>query len=373
MSRSAPPCAALILAAVLLSVPTACRDEPPVVSQVGTASWDGRFIDAHFHAHPHIGRGPDGSYDMAGAAQAAVRMMDREGIAAAIVMPPPFPPGREAYDVDQLQIAVRRFPDRFAFLGGGGLLNPLIQARANDHAVSGAAREAFTSSAKAILAAGARGFGEMTALHFSMRDGHPFEQVRPDHPLFLLLAHIAGDAGVPIDLHMEAVPQDMPVPQRLLGRGGSNPPTVTANIAAFERLLAHNRRAPIIWAHAGWDNTGQRTPQLMRTLLQRHPNLYMSMKFQRPGTGGVSNPLDGGRRLRPQWLQLLQDFPDRFLMASDSHIYTDIRRQSRVRGIGAAAQFLRQLPEPLARAVGYDNARRLFRLAPGAAPMADTR
>jgi predicted TIM-barrel fold metal-dependent hydrolase len=364
MRRSTLSHTVLILAAILPATLTACREEPPVVSRVGAAAYDGRFIDAHFHVHPQIGRRGDMSYDMAAAAKSAIAVMDREGIASAIVMPPPFPGDRDGYDVEQLQHAVRQFPDRFAFLGGGGRLNPLIHASADAETVTDAVRADFTSRARSILEAGARGFGELTALHFSMRPQHPFEQVRPDHPLFLLLADIAADAGLPIDLHMEAVPQDMPVPRRILMGGGTNPPEVKANIAAFERLLSHNRRAAVIWAHAGWDNTGQRTPQLMRRLLQAHPNLYMSMKFQQPGRGGASNPLDANRGLRPAWQRLLQDFPDRFLMANDSHIYGDIRRQSHTRGIDAARAFLRQLPEKLARSVGYDNARRLFRLAP---------
>ncbi len=29
----------------------------------------------------------------------------------------------------------------------------------------------------------------------------------PDHPLFLVLAEVAAKYGIPIDLHMEAVPE----------------------------------------------------------------------------------------------------------------------------------------------------------------------
>lgn len=55
---------------------------------------------------------------------------------------------------------------------------------------------------------------------------------------------------MPIDIHMEAVPDDMPLP---LGLNPShNPGILKANISAFERLLSHNRKAKIIWAHAGW-------------------------------------------------------------------------------------------------------------------------
>ena len=32
------------------------------------------------------------------------------------------------------------------------------------------------------------------------------------------------------------------------------------DVAAFERLLAHNRNARFVWAHAGTDSLGTRTP-----------------------------------------------------------------------------------------------------------------
>ena len=58
----------------------------------------------------------------------------------------------------------------------------------------------------------------------------------------------------------------MPLPSHL--KSPPNPPRLHANIAAFERLLAHNPRAKIIWDHAGWDNTGYRTADLCRRLLK---------------------------------------------------------------------------------------------------------
>jgi hypothetical protein len=80
-------------------------------------------------------------------------------------------------------------------------------------------------------------------------------------------------AGIP----MEALPQDSPPPPFL---ASFNPARLPANIAAFERLLEHNRQAIIVWAHAGWDDpTGERTVPLMRALLAKHANLSMSIKL----------------------------------------------------------------------------------------------
>jgi len=105
-----------------------------------------------------------------------------------------------------------------------------------------------------------------------------------------------------------------------------NAPQLHANIAAFERLLSHNPRAKIIWAHAGSDNTGYRTPDLCRRLLRAHPNLYMEIKTD-PQLNGKNYPIEDGK-IKPDWLQLFVDFQDRFIIALTSTIPSQRRRNS---------------------------------------------
>jgi len=338
-----------------------CAPERIATSRLGSAQFEGRYIDAHMHVHAHYRAAGGIGWDMDAAAKAALAGLDRSGAIGAVIMPPPFPPGREtAYDFEILSDAVRAHPDRFAFLGGGGLLNPMIHSARDIRAVAPDLRQTFEQRAQAILHAGAKGFGEMAALHFSLRRNHPFEEVSPDHPLLLLLADIAAGANVPIDLHMEAVVSDWQVPDRLRARGPDNPLMVHENIAAFERLLAHNRGARIIWAHAGWDNTGHRTVALMRRLLTAHPNLHMSIKVRR-SRGPGRTPLDRNGNLRPEWLALLEAFPDRFLMASDQHYYVPGEGRQR-EADGPARRFFSQLPPQLAGRIGDDNVKRMFGL-----------
>lgn len=366
---AARPARAAIFALAVLAL-AGCAPEKPVTSRVGTtqiastigtAPFDGRYIDAHMHVHAHSRSGGAVSWDMESAANAALAAMDRFGVAASLIMPPPFSPGHDAaYDFEILTEAVRKHPDRFAFLGGGGLLNPLIHAAQEPSQVTADLRRQFAGNARAILGAGARGFGEMTALHLSMNERHPFLEARPDHPLFLLLADIAARAGVPIDLHMEAVPENMDTPRRFLRRSPNNPARLGENIHSFERLLAHNRAAPIIWTHAGWNNTGHRTPALMGRLLDAHPNLFMSIKIRdRGGRGGSPLTADGG--IRPAWLRLLADYPNRFLMAADQHYYVPGRGRQR-QAERPAKRFFGLLPPALQRRIGHDNAVRLFGL-----------
>jgi hypothetical protein len=181
----------------------------------------------------------------------------------------------------------------------------MIQKTDPDH-IRKHTKRRFEKKANKILRKGAVGFGELTAHHYSLMPGHPYESVPADHPLFLLLADITAHHGVAIDLHFDIVVEDVAhLPPRLASQ--ANSPRLAANIAGFERLLAHNRKAKIVWAHAGSDMLGHWTTDLGRKMLQEHPNLFMSIRM---GGGMPRNRvLDGRGEVRPQWLALFRDFP----------------------------------------------------------------
>ena len=79
------------------------------------------YIDTHNHLHGGFPSPSGFSSDYMGAAKVALAAMKKLGIRKMFVMPPPFPtdhPGR--YDIDVLDNIAKKYPDRFAFLGGGG-------------------------------------------------------------------------------------------------------------------------------------------------------------------------------------------------------------------------------------------------------------
>jgi predicted TIM-barrel fold metal-dependent hydrolase len=331
------------------------------ISSAGQAMASG-WIDAHTHLLGRFG-GPRGGQDnFPGAVGTALKDMDALGIGASVVMPMPFSEGQAgAFDLDDILPAVAKLPGRFAVLGGGLRLNGMIQKASGSKEIDPSVREEFTRRAEEIARKGARGFGEVTALHLALGPRHPYQGASPDHPLFLLLADLAVRFGLPMDLHMEAVPRDMPIPERLAMP--QNPKMLPANLEAFKRLLTHNPQARIIWAHAGWDNTGARTPALMRELLVAHPNLYMSLKGGRD-CDPANLVLDSGGRIKAEWLALLREFSDRFILGSDTfHLPPDPPQGMRfpdrfpfVRALFA------DLPPDLAAKIGRDNALRLFGL-----------
>jgi predicted TIM-barrel fold metal-dependent hydrolase len=285
-------------------------------------------------------------------APGAIAIMNAQNVELTILSPPPFPEGhRGLYGRRELIPLVEEYPSRFAWVAGGESLNGLIHATAaND--VTEALLHTFEAEAEAIARAGALGFGEIAIEHLSSgRGGHPYESVPADHPLLLALVDVAARLGLPVDIHMEAVPEDMPSPRD----APPNPQRLPANIAAFERLLDHNRQATVIWAHAGWDLTLERTVPLMRSLLARHPNLFMSVKVDPAGPQRTS-PFGPDGSLRPGWRKMLSDFPDRFMIGSDQFYDEGDSR------VVAARRFVDALPSGLAEAIARGNARRIYRL-----------
>jgi predicted TIM-barrel fold metal-dependent hydrolase len=303
------------------------------------------FVDVHTHLEPA---------DLSGSIEAALAAVAREDAVKIVVMPPPLTaddPHR--YDAD---LVLPKVPDRarIVVLGGGGTLNAMIQESARTGVADAALRRRFSTQAEELLRLGAQGFGEMAAEHF--QGGTAYQSAPPDHPLFLLLADIAAAHDVPIDLHMEAVAADMALPAGL--QSPPNPPRLRANIAAFERLLAHNPRAKVIWAHAGTDYTGDRTPDLCRRLLSSHANLSMELKIDPANPG--RNPLlaqGASGQIKTEWLKLLEDFPDRFVVGSDQHYPEPSAKLQRWQ---VMVTLLNQLPDTLRQQIARDNALKLY-------------
>ncbi|MCP3874633.1 MAG: hypothetical protein GY699_15945 [Desulfobacteraceae bacterium] len=315
-------------------------------------------IDIHNHLHGGRRQG-----DLMNAAISAIEKMDALGISKMVIMPPPGSPGHPGVvDMAKLLPVIRQYPGRFACLGGGGSLNVMIHQAKNPESVNSALIKKFKAKALKILEDGAIGFGELAAEHFSFSRSHPYESISPDHPLFLVLADIAADHDVPIDIHMEAISKEIKFPSsRFLDRSKRNPAKLSENLSAFKRFVSHNQNAKIIWAHAGWCNTGLRTVDLCRQLFEQHHNLYMSFKLAPEGKAFIQ-PLSSNRKqIKPEWLQLIRDFPDRFLIGTDQFYTIAGGRRIGPQKTETMIQFINLLPLKLARQVCIENPNRIFK------------
>jgi len=309
------------------------------------------YIDAHVHIDQH---------DPEGAVQLLLRAMDGLNGAKAFIQTEPYGPDNpQRWDVEMILSAVKKHPDKLMVLGGGGTLNPMILQSWRTGDSGPEAKRKFRERAEGLLREGVAGFGELSTEHLSLPQSpvKDYEYAPADQPLMLLLADIAAEHNVPIGLHMEAVPNDMPMPAEYKA---PNPPGLHANIAPLEKLLNHNQRAKIIWAHAGADNLGYRAPELSRRLLEAHPNLYMEIKYD-PNFPGKDPPIVNGK-LKPEWLKLFSDFPDRFIIGSDQHY--DPPATAPLARAQQNAFVTDQLPPDLRRKIGMENALRIYGLHP---------
>jgi hypothetical protein len=308
------------------------------------------FVDVHTHFDEH---------DTGGTIRSVLAALGRENAARIFLQMPPDTfdhPGH--YDAEVILPAAKKYPDKLGVLGGGGTLNAMIQQSVASGNSGPEIQQKFRGRAEELIREGVIGFGEMTAEHF---DGlTPYQYAPANHPLFLALADIAAKYDVPIDLHMEAVPKSMLLPSDL--KSPPNASQLHGNIQALERLLFHNTHAKIVWAHAGTDLTGFRTPDLCRQLLRAHPNLYMEIKTDTQNVG-KNYPLADDGKIKPDWLQLFEDFPDRFIIGSDQHYPEGKDSEQRWQTV---VLLFNQLPGDVRRKIGTENVLHIFPGKPAA-------
>jgi len=117
--------------------------------------------------------------------------------------------------------------------------------------------------------------------------------------------------------------------------------------AALEILFRHDPAARIIWAHTGFSTP----PERVSAYLRAHPLLVCELSYRYGITG------EGGR-LTPEWRQLFEAFPERFIIGSD----TWIPQRWQVYGelMEGCRAWLGQLPRPVADRIAHGNGERLF-------------
>ena len=188
----------------------------------------------------------------------------------------------------------------------------------------------------ALLATGEyRGIGEISAAHFPAA-GFAETDFSPMAPMMAGIMELARKHKVPVMVHVEST-----------------------RMAELGTMLARFPDVKVVWAHGGY------TPLfLARRMLERHPNLVYELSartWPRHPRSPDYTLLRDGARVWPEWLQLIEEMPERFLVGSDaSHRSAD----SEAMKFASVQNFLAQL-SPRARAlVGRDNLLRLVGLAP---------
>ena len=114
---------------------------------------------------------------------------------------------------------------------------------------------------------------------------------------------------------------------------------------AIERVLAQDPEARILWAHAGFDR-----PEAVRTMLKKHRRLYADLAFR--------NDHASGGKVEPAWREAFMEFPDRFLVGTDT--YTPERWYHIAEHADWSRAWLADLPPEIAERIGWRTGETLF-------------
>ena len=149
------------------------------------------------------------------------------------------------------------------------------------------------------------------------------------------------------EYHIFGADVDLPVPRRLvdLARRHNLVLHSHSDADAVERQFVQWPQARILWAHAGFDS-----PARVRDMLRRHRNLWCDLAFR-------TDHAPGGE-LDPQWRALFLEFPDRFMVGTDT--FTPERWPFVVEHARLARQWLAALPRDVAERIAWRNGEALF-------------
>ncbi len=240
------------------------------------------------------------------------------------------------------------YPRRVFSLYGGKALTMLYKAVEKGKNSPKHKRKFIKHIERAMKTGLYKGFGEIGLHHMQSVKRNPNMTIPADHPWMLRLADIAATYDVPIDIHMEATDDTLP---------------------ALERLLAHNRKTKIVWAHAGWSELGNATADVWERLMARHSNLFGSIKHRSLNNKHASRKValrDRDGRIEADWLRLFERFTDRFMIGADITPGTFVEHGKKLwPQLKHMQAFLRRLPPHLLGPIARDNAIRVFNLAAG--------
>ena len=258
------------------------------------------FIDAHVHLN-------DEALQLA--------LMDRHGAMRAVV----FWGGRSSNE--SVADAARRHPGRFIAFAS---ISPERSAYANGWKADD---PELLKQLDALLRTGRyKGIGEISAVHFPS-PGFAETDHKLLAPTMLGIMELARRHRVPVMLHVEIT-----------------------RLAEFGELLERFPDVKVIWAHGGY------TPFFIaRRMLERHPNLVYELSArtwpEHPRSPEYTLLRDGAR-VWPQWLQLVEQMPTRFIVGTDA---SGRSRESDEMKFASVQSFLRQLSPATRERVGWRN------------------
>ncbi len=184
-----------------------------------------------------------------------------------------------------------------------------------------------------------QGIGEVFTRHDDLTALTAGDTPRANNEAMTAIYHLAAENDLPVMVH-----------SNITSKRERNP----LYLAEIEEPLRNHPHTRFIWAHAGTSKEIHRhqvqmdflLPTVSR-LLEAYPNLYIDLSWS------VLTPylLDDAGKPRPEWVALVERFPERFMLGSDV-----VGRFSKLgKKIHSFGPFLDALPEAIAHKVARDN------------------
>lgn len=188
------------------------------------------------------------------------------------------------------------------------------------------------------------GLGEIVTRH-----GFYGIDIPATHTVMLDLWDLAAEYDIPVTFHTGTRPW------------GEDQTDIPAEwLAEFEEALNQSPSTTFIWAHCGPSR-----PDVLRGMLDRHPNLYADISALNPvfhEMKGREPPpellIDG-----PEWTQLLEEYSDRFLFGTDVHVLEHYVNPSALLAYVRDEVFSR-LSDEAVDAISHENAEGLLGIPP---------
>jgi hypothetical protein len=166
-----------------------------------------------------------------------------------------------------------------------------------------------------------------------------------------IIAHVEGRlkvntyAGIG-EFHVYGADADTPVMRRMVELAKQRKIFLHAHsdADAVERMFKQNPEALVLWAHSGFDQLDK-----VRAMVSKYKTLWADLAFR-------TDHAPSGK-LDPGWKQLFVDFPDRFMVGTDT--YTPERWHYVVEHANYSRKWLADLPPELADNIAFRNAERL--------------
>jgi len=154
------------------------------------------------------------------------------------------------------------------------------------------------------------------------------------------------------EFHVFGADADLPVMRRLVELAKERKIFLHAHsdADAVERIFKQDADARVLWAHSGFDQ-----PDNVRTMLAKHKMLWADLAFR--------NDYAHSGKLEASWRQLMLDFPDRFMVGTDTP--SPERWYYVVEHANFSRKWLADLPADVADNIAFRNAERLAAWALG--------